>query len=132
MQIEMQNCTITRVNSRVLQVHCPDGMMYAVSSWKEAMELIEMYHQEPDDDDEEEDEQETASFIISDEQLGYVLEGLDRLSEGFTQVDGKERKAAVFLFTREANDNLSIHCIGNLDKEWLHEMLRGWLHRETQ
>lgn len=130
MQIEMQNCTITRTSSEVLQVHCPDGMMYSVSSWKEAMELVDMY-EHPEDDDEDEDE-ETPAFVINEEQVGYVLEGLERLADGFKMYDGKERRAAVFLFTREGLHTVTVHCVGNVDKEMLHELLRDWLRRETQ
>jgi hypothetical protein len=129
MQIEMQDCTIRRTSSNTLQVHCPDGLMYSVSSWKEAMELIDMY-ENPDDDEEE--EEETPAFVINDEQVEYLLEGLERLSEGFREADGKERKAAVFLFTREGLHAATVHCVANIDKDFLHELLRDWLHRETQ
>jgi len=120
MQIEMQNCTITRTSGAALQVHCPDGMMYSVSSWKEAMELVDMY-EHPDE-----------TFVITEEQIAYVLEGLDRLADAFEQSDGKERKAAVFLFTREGSHTATVHCVANMEKEQLHELLLGWLHRETQ
>lgn len=71
-------------------------------------------------------------FAISQEQLEFVLGGLDQLTTIFETVDGKPRKACLFLFTKESDDgHVSINMVGNLDRTWLQELLAEWLHSQT-
>lgn len=43
MTIEIQGCTITHNRNHVFTVHCPDGTEWKVSTWAEAMEVIDAW-----------------------------------------------------------------------------------------
>jgi hypothetical protein len=133
MHIDMKGCTITRNRKNVLTVHTPDGWNFVVSSWAEAMEVVDMRDSKSGSEDEqEEDEDDEPPFVMDPTHVDFVLRGLDTLVDTFESIDGKPRKACMFLFTRENNGAVGVNLIGNIDKDWLHEMLRNWMHGETQ
>jgi hypothetical protein len=50
--------------------------------------------------------------------------------------DDRDRHFALMVFTREheeidGEDVISTNVVATIDKDWLHQLVRGWLHQAT-
>jgi hypothetical protein len=148
MIIEHLGYTLQREGRDRITVSDVVGVRFSTHSWDDAIEWVEAQprrQQEPkprpkprEMPEPKPSELSPDAFVLSEEQVDYIMMGLYQMVKTFVEGTGKEHQAALFLFTKEGEEDeegladVSTNVVATVDRDWVLPLLSGWLKVETQ